>query len=41
MVVDQDSLHFEVRSLTVFFGGKLNERILQAVAGLFIADHFA
>jgi hypothetical protein len=41
VVVDQDSLHFEIRSLTIFFRRELNEGVLQAVASLLIANHLA
>lgn len=41
MIVDQHTLHLEVRSLTVLLVGELDEGILQAVASFLVADDFA
>ncbi len=34
-------MHLEVRSLAVFFAGKLDESILKAVSCLLVSDDFA
>ena len=41
MVIDQHSLHFEVRLFAVLLLFKFDEGILKAVACSFIADNFA
>ena len=40
MIIDQDSLHLEIRLLTVLLFFKLNKSVLQTVAGALIADDF-
>ena len=41
MIINQDSLHFEVGLLTVLLIFKLNKCILETVTGALVADDFA
>ena len=41
MVVNQDSLHFEICLFTILLMFKLDKRILQAIASSLVSDDFA
>jgi hypothetical protein len=40
MIVNEDSLHFEIGSLTILLVAELNESVLKTVAGLLVSYHF-